>query len=91
MKTIEKTKLYAASPEIVFNQLDDLGITGMHMTNFSMMMMGSKLNLQYLTTQKRGPGTKYRWTGKMMGMRMDFTVEVLREKKKPGKPLGLQN
>lgn len=76
MKTIKKTKMYADSPEIVFNQLDDLGITGRHMTNSSIMMMGSKLHLQYLSAKKRGPGTKYRWTGRMMGMKMDFTVQV---------------
>lgn len=78
MKTVKKTKLYSASPQTVFDHLDDLGLTGMHMTKSSMMMMGSKLHLQYLTAQKRGPGTKYRWTGKMMGMMMDFTVEVTR-------------
>lgn len=76
MKTIKKTKLYRASPKAVFDRIDDLGITGMHMTKSSMMMMGTKLNLQYLTENRRGPGTKYRWTGNMMGMVMDFTVEV---------------
>lgn len=76
MKTLKKTKNYSASPEIVFQYLDDLGVTGMHMTKPSMMMMGSKLNLQYLSKNKKGFGTKYRWTGKMIGMNMDFTVEV---------------
>lgn len=76
MKTLKKKKNYSASPEIVFHYLDDLGVTGMHMTKPSMMMMGSKLNLQYLSKNKKGFGTKYRWTGKMIGMNMDFTVEV---------------
>lgn len=58
MKTIKKTKLYTASPEIVFDHIDDLGITGMHMTKSSMMMMGNKLNLQYLTENRKGLGTK---------------------------------
>lgn len=48
----------------------------MHMTQSSMMMMGSKLDLKFLTDQHAGLGTKYRWAGKMMGFRMDFTVEV---------------
>lgn len=76
MKIIKKTKIFKASPEQVFNQIDDLGVTGMHMTKSSWMMMGSKLNLMYLTDNKKGMGTKYRWTGKMMGLKMDFTVEV---------------
>ena len=76
MKTIERTEVFSATPEQVFKCIDDLGVTGMHMTQSSMMMMGSKLNLEYLTEKHNGPGTKYRWTGKMMGMPMDFTVEV---------------
>lgn len=75
MKTIEKTETYQAASEIVFQYLDDLGVTGMHMTQSS-MMMGSKLNLEFLSENKKGPGTKYRLTGKMMGMKMDFTVAV---------------
>ena len=40
------------------------------------MMMGSKLNLEFLTENHTGQGSKYRWTGKVMGMKMDFTVVV---------------
>lgn len=76
MKTIERQTIYQSPPEIVFRCLDSLGVTGMHMTQSSMMMMGSKLHLNFLTEQRTGPGTTYRWTGKMMGMRMDFTVQV---------------
>lgn len=76
MKTISQKIQIQASPERVFETLDDLGVTGMHMTQSSAMMMGSKLHLQYLTENKKGLSSKYRWTGKMMGMNMDFTVEV---------------
>src|SRR5213078_3983494 len=76
MKTIKRTETYNTEPLKVFEHLDDLGVTGMHMTNSSAMMMGSKLHLQYLTDNHTGLGSKYRWTGKMMGMKMDFTVEV---------------
>ena len=48
------------------------------MTQSSTMMMGSKLKLEFLTANHTGPGSKYRWTGKMMGMVMDFTVEVIK-------------
>lgn len=76
MKTISRTEAYAASPKIVFHYLDDLGVTGMHMTQSSAMMMGSKLHLEYITPNHTGLNSKYRWTGTMMGMKMDFTVEV---------------
>src|SRR6266542_7123657 len=76
MKTLTKKIYIKASPEKVFETLDDLGVTGMHMTQSSAMMMGSKLHLQFLTDNHNGLGSKYKWTGKMMGMKMDFTVEV---------------
>ena len=76
MKTIQRTTTYPFQHDIVFECLDNLGVTGMHMTQSSMMMMGSKLDLQFLTENHTGLGTKYRWTGKMMGIKMDFTVEV---------------
>jgi hypothetical protein len=76
MKTIARTTYYPAPPEEVFHVIDDLGVTGGHMTSSSAMMMGTKLQLEYLTKQHTGLDTRYRWTGKMMGMQMDFTVAV---------------
>jgi len=78
MKTIARIETYSATPQTVFKSIDDLGVTGMHMTQSSAMMMGSKLHLEFLTENHTGLGSKYRWTGKMMGMKMDFTVEVRR-------------
>ena len=76
MKTISRIEKYNAKPEAVFKCIDDLGVTGMHMTQSSPMMMGSKLKLEFLTENHTGRGSKYKWTGKMIGMRMDFEVEV---------------
>jgi hypothetical protein len=76
VKTIRRTETYHAAPEKIFRYLDNLGVTGMHMTKSSAMMMGSKLHLEYLTAHHTGPATQYRWTGIIMGMQMDFTVEV---------------
>jgi len=76
MKTVTRTETYRESPQRVFKSIDDLGITGMHMTQSSMMMMGSKLHLEFLTESHTGLGSRYRWTGKMMGIKMDFTVIV---------------
>lgn len=75
MKTLSRTETYNSTPEKVFQCLDDLGVTGMHMTKSS-MPMGGKLNLEFLTPHDTGLGSKYRWTGNVMWMEMDFTVEV---------------
>ena len=76
MKTISRREHFVTTPSLVFKAIDDLGVTGMHMTESSMMMMGSKLDLEFLTSNKTGLGSSYRWTGKMMGIPMDFTVVV---------------
>ncbi len=74
MKT--KNIFIHSTPEKVFTQMDDFSKTGMHMTESSMMMMGSKLKLEQLSINSTGVGAKYRWYGKMMGMTMDFSETV---------------
>jgi hypothetical protein len=54
--------------------LDDLGVTGMHMTKSSVPMMGGKMNLEFLSSHKTELNTKYRWTGNVLWMQLDFTV-----------------
>lgn len=76
MKTLIRNQIYEANPAEVFHAIDDLGVTGAHMKQSSMMMMGSKLNLEFISKNKTGLGSKYRWTGKMIGIMMDFTVAV---------------
>lgn len=39
-------------------------------------MMGGKMNLQFLSANSKGLHTKYRWTGKALWMKLDFTVLV---------------
>lgn len=56
--------------------MDDFSKTGLHMSDISMMMMGSKLKLERLSPNGTGLGAKYRWFGKMMGMTMDFSEMV---------------
>jgi hypothetical protein len=58
--------------------MDDVAITGGHMTKSSSMMMGSKLQFEWLSKNHRGLNSQYRWTGSMMGIVMDFTVIVTR-------------
>lgn len=76
MKTKSKSIHIHSTPEKVFSQMDDFSKTGMHMSKSSMMMMGSKLNLEQLSTNSTGMNAKYRWHGKMMGMTMDFSEAV---------------
>lgn len=56
--------------------MDDFSKTGMHMTESSMMMMGSKLTLEQLSKKTSGIDSKFRWYGKMMGMTMDFSEAI---------------
>lgn len=65
-----------AKPQEVFAFMDNIDNTGMHMTKSNAQMMGSKLNLEWLTEHKTGLNTKYRWTGKVLGMKMKFTAIV---------------
>ena len=76
MKTKSKSIRIHSTPEKVFTQMDDFSKTGMHMSESSMMMMGSKLKLEQLSINSTGVGAKYRWYGKMMGMTMDFSETV---------------
>lgn len=76
MKTFTKSIIINSTPENVFAQMDDFGKTGMHMSESSIMMMGSKLKLAHLSTNPTGVGTKYRWYGKILGMTIDFIETV---------------
>ena len=76
MKIKSKSILINSTPAQVFAQMDDFSKTGMHMSESSMMMMGSKLKLEQLSINSTGVGAKYRWHGKMMGMTMDFSETV---------------
>jgi hypothetical protein len=76
MKTKSKSILIHSTPDKVFSQMDDFSKTGMHMSESSMMMMGSKLKLEQLSTNATGVGAGYRWYGKMVGMTMDFSEAV---------------
>ena len=76
MKTFQKEINIYSTPEKIFQQMDDFSKTGMHMIESSMMMMGSKLKLELLSPRSFGVGAKYRWYGKMLGMKMDFSETV---------------
>jgi hypothetical protein len=46
VKTIKQTATFSAPSEKIFNCLDDLVVTGMHITSSSAMMMCNELRLQ---------------------------------------------
>lgn len=83
VRTVVRKKIILGKPEEVFAFMDDIRNTGKHMTKTNAPMMGSKLGLEWLTDYKTGLGATYRWRGKAVGMKMDFTVEVT--KWNPGK------
>lgn len=76
MQTRSRDLLIHSTPEKVFSQMDDFSKTGMHMSESSMMMMGSKLKLEQLSSIQTGVGAKFRWYGKMLGMTLDFSESV---------------
>lgn len=76
VRKIERNVIINAKPEEVFAFMDDINNTGMHMTKSNAQMMGSKLNLEWLTENKTGLNSKYKWTGKVLGMKMKFIVLV---------------
>lgn len=76
MKTKSKNIFILSAPENVFSQMDDFSKTGMHMSESSMMMMGSKLKLEQTSPNATGIGATYSWYGKLMGMKIDFKETV---------------
>jgi hypothetical protein len=91
MKTKLKSIIINSTPENVFACMDNLGNTGMHMTESSMMMMGSKLELKQLSENATGLNSRSRWSGKIMGFKMDFTVAVtkwIKDKEKVWETVG---
>ena len=88
IKHYEREMIIKGSQEEVFAFMDDIRNTGKHMTENSGAMAGSKLKIEWLSEYKTGLGTKYRWTGKVVGMKMDFTVEVSKWTEGKGKVWG---
>jgi len=77
MKTVSETVEIQAPAHEVFAHIDDIRNVGWHMTEqSSMAMMGSKLKLEVRSEQRTGLGATYRYSGKMMGLTLDFSESV---------------
>lgn len=77
MTSISQSALIEAPAERVFAYVDDIRNLARHMSESrSMPMMGSKLKLEILTAQPTGIGATYRYSGRMMGITIDFFEKV---------------
>ena len=77
MPTLSRTSLIKAPAERVFAYVDDIRNLARHMSESrSMPMMGSKLKLEIITPELTGVGATYRYSGKMMGLTIDFSETV---------------
>ena len=77
MKTVSETVEIRAPAEKVFAHIDDIRNVGWHMSEqSSMAMMGSKLRLEVLSEQPTGLGATCRYSGRIMGLALDFSESV---------------
>lgn len=77
MKTVSETVEIRAPAQEVFAHIDDIRNVGWHMTEqSSMAMMGSRLKVEVLSRVPTGLGATYRYSGKMMGLTLDFSESV---------------
>ena len=66
-----------APSESVFAYVDDIRNLARHMSERgSMPMMGSKLSLEIVTANATGVGATYRYSGRMMGLMLNFSETV---------------
>ena len=76
-RTASKTVEIQAATADVFRYIDDMRNVGSHMTGqSSMAMVGSKLRIDILSDRPTGVGATYRYSGRMLGMTIDFSESV---------------
>ncbi len=79
MKSHRATVAIERAAESVFAFIDDIRNVGFHMTErSSMAMLGSKLNLDVLSPPPTGFGATYPYSGKILGLTLDFTESVIK-------------
>lgn len=64
----EQGSRVAASPDVLFNYLDDPSRLGAHMGKSSWMMAGSSMEYQFDAAQGRALGARIRLSGRMLGL-----------------------
>jgi Cu+-exporting ATPase len=79
MSKLSRSVTIEATAERVFAYVDDIRNLARHMSESrSMPMMGSKLKLEIMTPEPTGVGAVYRYSGRMMGLTIDFSETVTR-------------
>jgi hypothetical protein len=79
MNTLKRSATIAASAERVFAYVEDIRNLARHMSESpSAPMMGSKLKLEILSREATGVGALYRYSGRIMGLSLDFSEVVTR-------------
>ena len=79
MSDLSRSVTIEAPAERVFAYVDDIRNLARHMSeNRSMPMMGSKLKLEIMTPEPTGVGAVYWYSGRMMGLTIDFSETVTR-------------
>lgn len=77
MPLLSRSATIDAPAERVFAYVDDIRNLARHMSEHgSMPMLGSKLALEIVTPQPTGVGATYRYSGRMMGLTIDFSETV---------------
>lgn len=79
MPSFSRSATIDAPAERVFAYVDDIQNLARHMSERgSMPMMGSKLALDIVTPEPTGIGATYRYSGRVMGLTIDFSETVTR-------------
>jgi hypothetical protein len=75
---MEERVRVGAPPSRGFAWLDDPRNTGWHMSRRSLAMAGGLLRVEQLSQHATGQDATYRSSGRMLGLRIDFTTTVVR-------------
>lgn len=79
MTVLSRSATIDAPADRVFTYVDDIRNLARHMSEgASMPMMGSKLFLDIVTEAKTGMGAVYRYSGRIMGLAIEFSETVTR-------------
>jgi hypothetical protein len=79
MSKLSRSVTIEAPAERVFAYVDDIRNLARHMSESrSMPMMGSKLKLEIMTPEPTSVEAVYRYSGRMMGLTIDFSETVTR-------------
>ncbi|MFZ5683404.1 MAG: SRPBCC family protein [Pseudomonadota bacterium] len=80
----ESTALVAASPEVLFDWLDDPARLGAHMTGSSVMMGGGAMSYEFDNDEGRALGSRIKMDGQAFGIDLSLE-EVITQREPPSR------